>query len=105
MENKRRIPRKSSLLIADNLNNGYKITPPNQVNTNVRFDRRMRMRSDSLLCTASEFGDRNNEHNRMQESGDSPGENVISESFQDPFVDDPQLNTPFTKHLMNTLGR
>ena len=93
--------RKSSLLIADNLNNEIKVSPPKQRNTSHRFDRRMR--SDSLYCTDVNPSEDYNLQNHILD--DPIEDSIVSESNQDQFVDDLQLNTPFTKHLMNTLGR
>lgn len=90
--------RKSSLLIADNLNNEIKVSPPN---TSHRFDRRMR--SDSLYCSDVNPSEDYNLQNHILD--DPIEDSIVSESNQDQFVDDLQLNTPFTKHLMNTLGR
>lgn len=98
-ENQRYSMRKSSLLIADNLNDD--MSPPKQRNTSHRFERRMR--SDSLYCTD---GNPCDNYNRREHIQDDPIEDSrVSESIQDQSVDDLQLNTPFTKHLMNTLGR
>ena len=84
-------------MIADNLNDEIKISPPKQRNTSHRFERRMR--SDSLFCAPDDYP----RENDIQ--ADPIEDSIVSESMQDQFVDDPELNTPFTKHLMNTLGR
>ena len=70
--------RKSSLLIADNLNNEFKITPPKQRDTSHRFDRRMR--SDSLFGTVSDSCDDNKLQNLIK---DDPIDSIVSESIHD----------------------